>query len=551
MTYTLYDTTLRDGSQCEDVQFNTPDKIKIALKLDDFGFHYIEGGWPGANPVDSEFFQEIKNYHLKNARIAAFGSTHHPANTPESDPTIKALIASDVPVITIFGKSSEKHVKDALRIKPSRNLEIISNSVSILNKNCDTVFYDAEHFFDGYKANPEYTLSTLKHAYEAGAKALILCDTNGGTLPHEISAIVHDVIQKLPDATIGIHAHNDCEMAVANTIAAIQAGATHIQGTINGIGERCGNANLCSIIPIMELKLNKKCLPEGKLEHLSTFSHYVAEVANISPFTRQAFVGKSAFAHKGGVHVNAINKDSSLYEHMKPELVGNGQRILITELSGRSNIVSLAKRFGFNLDKDEPVVKGLFHELKKNASMGYDYASAEASMELLLLRKLARRGVRDFFTLQSLRVLETKDKDNLPIAEATIMLNVEGTVEHTAATGLGPINAIDTALRKALAPFYSRISDMHLQDFKVRVLSGSNKTAHIANPDMNLLDTSAETNNGTASVVRVLIESADSHGSWVTVGVSYDIIEASWQALADSVTYKLYRDEWQDHTFED
>lgn len=527
----VYDTTLRDGAQGEDVQLTTPDKLKIALRLDDLGVDYLEGGWPGASPVDTEFFKEIHSYELKRARIAAFGSTHHPSYSADADPTLKALVASRAPVLTVFGKSSERHAKDALRLEPARNLEIVRDSVAFLRRHAETVFFDAEHFFDGYQENAAYALTVIKAAHEAGADALVLCDTNGGIMPRDISAIVTAVVQAMPGVTIGIHTHNDCEMAVANTLAAVNAGATHIQGTMNGLGERCGNANLCSIIPVLELKMGIPCLPEGRLSHLTAASAYVSEVANMTPFSRQPFVGHSAFAHKGGVHVSAVNRNSTLYEHIAPELVGNGQRILITELGGRSNIVSLARRFGFHLDKDEPVVKGLFNELKKKASLGYDYAAAEASVELLLLRKMARRGVREFFRLHQLRVLETKMTGNgEPLAEATVMVEVEGVIEHTAATGEGPVNAMDNALRKALKPFYPRLGDMHLRDFKVRVL-----------PD------SHDQNVGTAAAVRVLIESADSDGSWVTVGVHHDIIEASWQALADSVTYKLYRDEWREH----
>ncbi len=546
MDFYIYDTSLRDGAQSEDVQLSTPDKIKIALRLDNFGIQCIEGGWPGANPVDNEFFEEIKKYSLKNAKIAAFGSTHHANFKAEDDPTMKALILAGVPVITIFGKSSEKHALDALRVSPERNLELIHNSVAFLKKHTECVFFDAEHFFDGFKAN---ALHVLKNAHKAGANTLVLCDSNGGTLPSEVSEIMHICRQELPDAVFGIHAHNDCELAVANSLAALQAGASHVQGTMNGVGERCGNANLCSIIPIIEVKLGKKCLPENMLTQLTATSAYVYEVMNMKPFARQAFVGKSAFAHKGGIHVSAINRDSTLYEHIRPEQVGNSQRVLITELAGRSNIVSLARRFGFHLDKDEPVVKGLFHELKTKASLGYDYAAAEASMELLLLRKLARRGVRNFFTLKSLRVLETKDANGNPLAEATVAVEVEGVVEHTAATGQGPVNAMDIALRKALSSFYPKISELSLRDFKVRVLTmGQEKT----NQKPDLFSPGNEECSvphvGTASVVRVLIESSDAQGAWVTVGVSYDIIEASWQALADSVTYKLYRDEWRSHS---
>ena len=532
--YALYDTTLRDGAQCEDMQLTTPDKVKIALRLDELGVDYIEGGWPGANPVDSEFFREIAACELKTARVAAFGSTHHPSHAAENDPTLMALLSCGAGVLTIFGKSSERHARDALRLDPARNLDIIRDSVAFLRSRAEEVFFDAEHFFDGWKENRDYTLAALKRAHEAGASALVLCDTNGGSLPEEIAAITAEAVRELPGAVVGIHAHNDCELGVANTVAAVRAGARHIQGTMNGVGERCGNANLCSVIPVLELKLGIRCLPEGALGQMTAASRYVSEVANMTPFSRQPFVGRSAFAHKGGVHVSAVNRDSTLYEHVRPESVGNGQRILITELGGRSNIVSLARRFGFHLDKDEPVVKGLFNELKKKASLGYDYASAEASVELLILRKLARRGVRDFFKLVQYHVSAVRDASHeLPMEEATVMVEVEGAVEHTAATGNGPVNALDTALRKALLPFYPRLKEMKLLDFKVRVLSASDGTG------------------GTASVVRVLIESGDADSTWVTVGVSHDIIEASWQGLVDSVVYKLYRDEEEQRKLRD
>lgn len=524
----LYDTTLRDGSQSVDVDLSVQDKIKIALRLDDLGIPYVEGGWPGSNPVDDAFFREIANYELKEAKVCAFGSTHHPSHSAENDPNLAAIIACGAAVCTIFGKSWIRHVREALRIEPERNLEIIRDSAAFLRRQRDEVFFDAEHFFDGFKSDRAYALACLKAAAEGGARALVLCDTNGGSLPHEIAEIVAAVREELPAVMLGIHAHNDCEMAVANTLAAVRAGARQIQGTINGYGERCGNANLCSVIPVLEMKSEGalRCLPPGRLAHLSAAASYIAEVANAPLFSRQAFVGRSAFAHKGGMHVSAVNRSSSLYEHIDPQAVGNGRSIPITGLGGRANIVALARRFGFYLDKDEPVVKGLFGELKKKASLGYDYASAEASVELLLLRKLGRRGVREFFRLLKYHVTELRfEHDEAPASEATVMLEVEGVPEHTAATGKGPVNALDNALRKALAPFYPRLAEMRLLDFKVRVLSAE------------------DGNGGTASVVRVLIESGDAERNWVTVGVSHDIIEASWQALADSVTYKLYRDE--------
>lgn len=525
----IYDTTLRDGAQCEDLNLSTADKIKIALKLDALGIPYIEGGWPGSNPVDTAFFKDIANYQLKYSEIAAFGSTHHPGNTAANDATLKALVSCGVKVCSIFGKSCEIHAREALRVEPARNLEVIRDSVAFLKHSLDKVFFDAEHFFDGFKNNADYALAALKAAFEGGAACLVLCDTNGGTLPADISAVIGRVRAALPDAALGIHAHNDCELAVANSLAAVQAGAVQIQGTVNGYGERCGNANLCSLIPLLECKSQPPhtCLPAGKLVQLSTTASYVAEVANAPLFNRQPFVGRSAFAHKGGIHVSAINRNATLYEHISPDLVGNSQRVLITELGGRSNIVSLARRFGFHLDKDEPVVKGLYSELTKKASLGYDYASAEASVELLILRKLGRRGVREFFRLLQYHVTELRtEHDAAPSTEVTIKVEVEGVEEHTAATGDGPVNALDKALRKAISQFYPRVREMRLLDFKVRVLSAGD------NP------------SGTASLVRVLIESGDAGGRWVTVGVSHDIIEASWQALADSVTYKLYRDEY-------
>ena len=531
---TIYDTTLRDGNQAEDVNFTLEDKIKVALKLDELGVGYIEGGWPGASPVDTAFFQEIAAYDLKTSKIAAFGSTHHPGSSAHTDKILSALLAAKCRTLAIVGKSWEVHVHEALRVTPERYLQIVTDSVAYLKSQEREVFFDAEHFFDGMAHSPAFTMEVLRRALEAGADALVLCDTNGGTLPADIAKAVKQARKELPDAVLGIHTHNDCDMAVATSLAGVDVGATMVQGTINGIGERTGNANLCSIIPVLELKCNKayRCLPDGRLSMLRAVSTYVAEVANMAPFSRQAFVGRSAFAHKGGIHVSAVNRNSALYEHINPLEVGNEQRILLTELAGRSNIVSMARRFGFHLDKDEPVVKGLLLELKDKAAIGYDYAAAEASVELLLLRKLGRRGVRDFFRLLQFNVLESKRAhergargEAVLQSEATVTLEVEGVVEHTAAFGEGPVNALDKALRKALSGFYPHLKDMRLVDFKVRVLAATDK------------------HKGTGSLVRVLIESADQNNKWVTVGVSYNIIEASWQALIDSVTYKLYKDE--------
>jgi 2-isopropylmalate synthase len=530
----IYDTTLRDGNQAEDVSFSLEDKIKIALKLDEFGISYIEGGWPGASPVDTAFFKEIQSYDLKRSVITAFGSTHHPGNSAENDKVLKALVDAKTKVVAIFGKSWEVHVQEALRVSSERYLEVIADSVAFLKSQNRQVFFDAEHFFDGMLHSPSYTKESVRRALEAGADWLVLCDTNGGGLPEDIHKAVRQIRKEFPQARVGVHVHNDCELAVANSLAGVEAGAEMVQGTMNGVGERTGNANLCSIIPLLELKCGKKyrCLPEGNLSMLRAISNYVSEVANIAPFSRQAFVGRSAFAHKGGIHVSAVNRNSSLYEHINPADVGNAQRVLMTEMAGRSNIISLANRFDLHLDKDEPVVTGLMEELKKKAALGYDYAAAEASVELLILRKLGRRGVRDFFRLIQYRVLETRRngmehtaESKLMRSEATVTLEVEGSIEHTAAFGEGPVNALDQALRKALYGSYASLKQMRLVDFKVRVLPPN-----------------AE-HQGTASQVRVLIESADQDSKWVTVGVSYDIIEASWQALIDSVTYQLYNDE--------
>ncbi|MBQ4133784.1 MAG: citramalate synthase, partial [Desulfovibrionaceae bacterium] len=488
----------------------------------------IEGGWPGSNPLDDAFFREIRSYKLRQASITAFGSTHHPGQTAENDQNLRALVESGVSCAAIFGKAWDEHVREALKVSNAQNLKMVADSVAFLKSHGLRVFFDAEHFFDGYATNPEYAVAVLDAAHAAGAETLVLCDTNGGGMTEDIYNITREMVRRFPNAAIGIHAHNDCELAVANSIAAVEAGAVHVQGTINGIGERCGNANLISIIPILALKSEAEppAIPRENLGQLTGVASYVAEIANMPLFSRQPFVGRSAFAHKGGIHVSAVSRRSYLYEHIDPELVGNQQRVLITALAGRSNIIAMAKRYGFHLDKNEPVVRGLFNDLKEKTAMGYDYAAAEASVELLLLKKLGRRGVRDFFRLINLRVLETKDDKEI-LSEATITLQVEGMLEHTAAYGQGPVNALDSALRKALSTFYPKLKEMRLLDFKVRVLNSN-----------ELKD------GGTASVVRVLIESGDANGRWVTVGVSHDIIEASWQALADSFTYKLYRDEY-------
>jgi 2-isopropylmalate synthase len=521
----IYDTTLRDGTQAEDVHFSTEDKIRVARKLNELGVDYIEGGWPSSNPTDEQFFREIAHYSFSTSSIAAFGSTHNPKSSPDADESFRLLKQIGVEVITVFGKTWKIHVKEALRTTEDRNLELIGDSLASLRPHCKTLFFDAEHFFDGYKDDPDYAVSCLKRAHEAGADTLVLCDTNGGSLPEEIRDIVIEVSRQLPSANLGIHAHNDSELAVANTIEAVKAGVRHIQGTINGFGERCGNANLCSIIPILELKCGLTCLPENNLKMLTAASHFVTEVANLRPFARQPFVGASAFAHKGGVHVSAIRRNPKTYEHIPPESVGNKQRVLLSDLAGKSNILFKAKQFGIPLEKDDPFVLDLLNQVKQLESKGYEFSVAEASFELLLNRTLGR--TRRYYSLVGFRVMDAKNhEDEDPFSEATVMIRVGGESEHTAATGRGPVNALDNALRKGLEKFYPSLKEMNLLDFKVRVLSPNQNDAP-----------------GTASRVRVLIESGDHKARWITVGVSFNIIEASWQALVDSVNYKLFKDD--------
>lgn len=520
----IYDTTLRDGTQAEDVHFSLEDKIRVAQKLDELGIDYIEGGWPASNPTDQRFFQEIQNYHFKRAKITAFGSTHGVNKTPDTDENLASLINSGVKVITIFGKTWDIHVREALKTTLEHNLELIAGSLAKLKPEVEELFFDAEHFFDGFKENKDYALACLQKALEGGADVLVLCDTNGGTTPLEIKSIVEEVKKRFPQATLGIHTHNDSELAVANSLIAVEAGVEQVQGTINGYGERCGNANLCSIIPNLQLKMGYECIPAENLRLLTSVSLFVSEVANLPSFHRQPFVGKSAFAHKGGIHVSAVRKNPRTYEHIPPESVGNKQRILLSDLAGQSNILFKAKQYGFYLDKNDPFVLELLAKLKHLESEGYEYTAAEASFELLLNRVLGR--TRTYFSLENYRVLESKRKDEDPLSEATVMVRVGGMLEHTAASGKGPVNALDNALRKALEKFYPCLKEMHLIDFKVRVFSSFKKDL-----------------SGTASRVRVLIESGDAKQRWVTVGVSYNIIEASRQALEDSLNYKLFKED--------
>lgn len=515
----LYDTTLRDGTQSEDISFTTDDKVKIAHQLDDLGIHYIEGGWPGSNPKDADFFETVKSHTFHTSKITAFGSTCRVDISPERDENVQALIAAETPVITIFGKSWDIHPVNAMNITLEQNLDIIYASLKYLKPKVDILIYDAEHFFDGYKNNREYAMKTLKAAEAAHPNCLVLCDTNGGCLPHEIERIVREVREEV-SLPLGIHCHNDSGVAVANSIVAIQAGVTHVQGTINGFGERCGNANLCSIIPNLVLKMGIPCITDEQLKKLFHVSRYVNELANIVHNKQQPYVGASAFAHKGGVHVSAIRKDPTTYEHIPPEKVGNHQRVLVSDLSGASNVLYKAKEFGIELDSQNEKVREIVKQLKNLENRGYQFEGAEASFELLMKEALGKRP--KYFELMGYRVIdERKSSKNPPFSEATIMIRVKDSIEHTAAIGNGPVNALDNALRKALERFYPELKELKLRDYKVRVLSGA---------------------AGTAAVTRVLIESGDRTSRWGTVGVSENIIQASWEALIDSIEYKLQKE---------
>jgi 2-isopropylmalate synthase len=515
---TIYDTTLRDGTQREGVSLSVDDKLKIARRLDDAGFHYVEGGYPGSNPKDVEFFSRIGELSLKRAKLVAFGSTRRP-NAPTPDANLAALTEVTTPAVCIVAKSWLLHVDKVLNTTPDENLRMIADSVRYLQRAGREVIYDAEHFFDGFADNPEYALETLVTAAEAGATWVVLCDTNGGSLPTRVAEAVRVVRSRLPERVgLGIHTHNDGELAVANTLAAIDAGATQVQGTINGYGERTGNANLCSIVPNLQLKLGYRCLEDDQLRQLTDLSHYVAEVANLAHDSHLPYVGASSFAHKAGLHVNAVLKNSRCYEHIAPDLVGNRQRILVSELSGRSNVLVKAQQFGLDLDDKSADVRRVLDTLKQLESEGYQFEAAEGSFELLLRR--LRPDYRPPFELIDLLVLVERRAGAAIVAEATVKIKVGDAVFHTAAEGNGPVNALDAAIRKALLQFYPELAKVQLQDYKVRVLDG---------------------NDGTGAVVRVSIESGDGYTSWGTVGSSPNIIEASWLALADSLEYALVK----------
>ena len=516
----IYDTTLRDGTQGEQINFSAEEKLRIAQKLADLGIQYLEGGWPGSNPKDMRFFQMAKNTRLKKTRLTAFGSTRRANTLPEEDPNLKALLQAETQTITIFGKAWDLHVTEILSVPLEENLGMIFDSITYLKSKGKEVIFDAEHFFDGYKANPQYALKTIQAAISGGADIIVPCDTNGGSMVHDVKKIMTTVRESFPGTFFGIHAHNDCGLAVANSIAAVEAGAKMVHGTINGYGERCGNADLISVIANLQLKLRKKCINDSKIKHLTEISRYISEIANIPPLNERPFVGQSAFAHKGGIHVSAILKKPLAYEHIEPGAVGNKRRVLVSDLSGKSNIEYKANEMGIALGGNGYDSQKIVKEIKQMEDQGYQFDAAEGSLELLMKKTTGQ--FKEPFSLLSLRVINEKTKDGQSISQATIKISAGQEEELTAAEGNGPVNAIDNALRKALSKFYPRINEMGLIDFKVRVLEGS---------------------AGTAARVRVLIESRDGKDIWNTVGVSENIIEASWQALVDSIYFKLCKDQ--------
>jgi 2-isopropylmalate synthase len=516
----LYDTTLRDGTQGEGVSFSMEDKVRLASRFDAIGIHYIEGGWPGSNPKDLRFFRRMQDVTLKHAKLAAFSMTRRAGGTAESDANMQALVEAGAPVATIVGKSWDFHVTHALETTPAENLAMIADTIAFLRPRVEEVIFDAEHFFDGFRANRAYALQTLKAAAEAGAHWVVLCDTNGGTLPPDLVEMIREVRRHLK-TPLGIHVHNDADCAVANSLAAVREGVDQVQGTMNGFGERCGNANLVSIIPTLVLKMGLDCVPEAHLRELRDLSRFTAELANRKPWAAQPYVGDSAFAHKGGMHVSAVLKHPETYEHVNPEDVGNRRRVLVSELAGQSNIVWKAREYGIDLDRGTPESRRILDQLKSLEDQGFQFEGAEASFELLMERALGRH--QPYFELDAYRVIvEEQNAQGEPVAEATVRVRVKGMLEHTAAAGNGPVNALDHALRKALEEFYPNLRQMRLLDYKVRILDES---------------------KGTAAKTRVLITSGDGQETWGTVGVADNIIEASWLALVDSIEYKLRSDD--------
>ena len=513
MRLEIYDTTLRDGAQGEGLAYSVEDKLKIARCLDELGVAYIEGGWPGSNPKDVDFFERAKSLVLHTAKLAAFGSTRKPNALAADDSIVQGLLAAETPVVTIFGKAWDFHVDIALKTTLDENLRMISDTLSHLKTCGRRILYDAEHFFDGFRANSEYALDTLTAAVRAGAETIILCDTNGGGLPEFISEVVTLVRTRFPQVRIGIHAHNDGELAVANTLAAVESGATHIQGTFNGYGERCGNANLCSVIPNLELKMGLRCLPEGKLKLLTHTSRYINEVDNLVPNDRAAFVGRSAFAHKGGVHVSAVVRAKETYEHIRPEDVGNETRVLVSDQSGVSNVYFKTNDFGEDFEQDPAAARRLLAELKRLEHEGFQFEDADASFHLRALDALGKR--KQFFEPIEYRIWIGSNGE----PEAVVRLKIGDEQVHTASLGVGPAHALDLALRKALRPHYPSIEQFHLIDFKVRILDGE---------------------HATAAKTRVHVETSDGVRSWNTVGVGENIISATWQAIIESIEYGLH-----------
>lgn len=515
-TVMLYDTTLRDGTQGEGINFSSLDKIRIAQKLDDFGIDYIEGGWPGSNPKDVAFFEAAEKVAWKHAKIAAFGSTRRKNTAVDEDPQVALLLAAHTPVITFFGKSWRLHVTEILGTTPEENQAMIRDTTAYLKKHGREVIYDAEHFFDGYKDDPGHALATLFAARDGGADWVVLCDTNGGTLPDEVGEITEKVVKEL-GISVGIHTHDDSGVAVANALSAIRGGATQVQGTINGYGERVGNCNLTSVIPNLQLKMNRPVVPE--LHRLREVSLFVDDLANYAHNPRAPYVGQTAFAHKGGMHVNAVQKVARSFEHIPPREVGNSQRILISELSGQSNVLMKAEELGIHLEKGSEQARAILAAVKQQEQDGREFEAAEASFELLIRKQL--ESYRPFFKLHEYHCTFRRDGDrNYDTCAATVKVSVNGHDEYMVAEGDGPVNALDAALRKALKPFYPMIDEMELADYKVRIV---------------------DSHMGTAAKTRVLILSSDQHDSWGTVGVSYNIIQASWRALVDSVEYFLMR----------
>lgn len=518
MRIQIYDTTLRDGTQGESVAFSVEDKLRVARKLDEFGVDYIEGGWPGSNEKDAEFFQRAAAQTWRSARIAAFGSTCLAKNLPDQDANLNALLRAETPVVTIFGKSWDFHVHTALRIPLPRNCELIRTSVAYLKSKGREVIYDAEHFFDGFAANPDYAIETLRAAQEGGADLIALCDTNGGSLPAQIQAAIKRV-QAAIARPLGIHCHNDSDLAVANSLAAVEAGAIQVQGTTNGYGERCGNANLCSIIPNLELKMNREVVGPERLKLLASTSRFVSQIANLPHRKDLPFVGESAFAHKGGIHVSAVIKDSATYEHINPEQVGNTRRVLVSELSGKSNLMYKAHEMSLDIADYEEKLRPVLNRIKKLENDGYEFEAAEASVRVLM--ETALNGEREFFTIDNFRVFTNMHRTGEVTSEATVKIRVGDRFVHSVAEGDGPVHALDQAIRLALNQFFEPLRGVTLTDYKVRVLEGT---------------------EGTGSRVRVHIQQSDGEENWTTVGVSENILEASYIALADGIRYKLLKE---------